>query len=125
MQIRNNYEVDIYNGDIGIVDYVDKDGNVGIIFSDSDDVLEYTKDEATDQLVLCYAQSVHKSQGAEYDTVVVVMTSSHYAMLFRNLLYTAVTRASKNLYLVGDRKAFAMAASNTRDNNRMTGLKGL
>ena len=125
MQIRNNYEVDIYNGDIGIVDYVDKDGNVGIIFSDSDDVLEYTKDEATDQLVLCYAQSVHKSQGAEYDTVVVVMTSSHYAMLFRNLLYTAVTRASKNLYLVGDRKAFSMAASNTRDNNRMTGLKGL
>lgn len=127
MQTKNNYEVDIYNGDIGIVEAVDKEGNVEVLFSGDDEEVCYEKDEAYSehQLIPAFAMTVHKSQGDQYDTVVVVLTSSQFPMLNRNLLYTAVTRAENELILIGDAKAFAMAAGNQKENKRKTGLRGI
>ena len=127
MQTKNNYEVDIYNGDIGIVEAVDKDGNVEVLFSGDDDEVCYEKDEVygDHQIIPAFAMTVHKSQGDQYDTVVVVLTSSQFPMLNRNLLYTAVTRAENELILIGDARAFAMAASNQKENKRKTGLRGI
>ena len=124
MQIRNNYEVDIYNGDIGIVQSVDEDGNFEVLFSGDDETVVYEKDEQS-QTQLCNAMSIHKSQGGQADVVVVVLTDSHFVMLNRNLLYTAITRCSDKLILIGSKRAYAMAASNQKENNRMTGLRGI
>lgn len=123
---KNDYEAGIFNGDLGIVDAINKDRSVDILFADgpSDEVVSYASDELTD-LTLAYAMSVHKSQGGQADTVIVVMTSSQFPMLNRNLLYTAVTRAENRLILIGDAKAFAMAASNRKEDRRMTGLRGI
>lgn len=127
MQTKNNYEVDIYNGDIGIVEAVDKDCNVEVLFSGDDDEVCYEKDEVygDHQIIPAFAMTVHKSQGDQYDTVIVVLTSSQFPMLNRNLLYTAVTRAENELILIGDSRAFAMAASNQKENKRKTGLRGI
>lgn len=127
MQTKNNYEVDIYNGDIGIVEAVDKEGNVEVLFSGDDEEVCYEKDEvySDHQIIPAFAMTVHKSQGDQYDTVIVVLTSSQFPMLNRNLLYTAVTRAENELVLIGDAKAFAMAASNQKENKRLTGLRGI
>lgn len=124
MQIKNNYDVDIYNGDIGIVQSVDEEGNFEVLFSGDDETVIYEKDEQS-QTQLCNAMSIHKSQGGQAQVVVVVLTDSHYAMLNRNLLYTAITRCSDRLVLVGTKHAYAMAASNQKENNRMTGLRGI
>lgn len=127
MQTKNNYEVDIYNGDIGVVQEIDRDGGVEVLFSGDDEEICYEKDEVYNdhQIIPAFAMTVHKSQGDQYDTVVVVLTSSQFAMLNRNLLYTAVTRAENELILIGDAKAFAMAASNQKENKRLTGLRGI
>ena len=125
MQTKNNYEVDIYNGDIGIVTEVDEDGNVSVLYSGEEDEVEYEKDEVFDNVILAYACTVHKKQGDQARYAIVVMTSSHFAMLNRNLLYTAITRAESDLILIGDKKAFAMAARNEKENKRMTGLRGI
>ncbi|RAP50971.1 MAG: hypothetical protein BZ138_06155, partial [Methanosphaera sp. rholeuAM270] len=125
MQIKNNYEVDIYNGDIGIVTEVDDEGNVSVLYSGEVDEIEYEKDEVLDNVILAYACTVHKKQGDQANMAIVVMTSSHFAMLNRNLLYTAITRAENELVLIGDAKAFAMAARNAKESNRMTGLRGI
>lgn len=127
MQTKNNYDIDVFNGDIGIVKSVSKDGNVTVHFSGDapDDTVEYDKDEAYSdgQIIPAFAMTVHKSQGDQYDTVVLCMTSTQFPMLSRNLLYTAVTRAQNELILIGDRKAFATAANNQKEKQRMTGLK--
>lgn len=120
MQIRNNYEKDVYNGDIGKIIGVDKDdGKILVNFYGKK--MEYSFDDL-DQLVLAYATTIHKSQGNEFNAVVIPMTMSHFIMLQRNLIYTAVTRARQRLFLVGQRKALAVAINNADTRERNTHL---
>lgn len=120
MQTRNNYDLDVFNGDVGLVAKCEEDaGEVQIDFEDRSVV--YGLDEA-DDLVLAYAATVHKSQGSEYPAVVVPLLPQFYVMLQRNLLYTAVTRARSLLILVGDPKALARAVKNADVARRHTRL---
>ena len=120
MQIRNNYELDVYNGDIGQISWIDEDAEtMRVIFDGRELTYEFT---ALDQLVLAYAITVHKSQGSEYPAVVLPMLTQHYVMLQRNLLYTAVTRARKLVVLVGSQKAVGIAVRNDRSQHRYTRL---
>lgn len=125
MQIKNNYECDIFNGDIGRVDTVRGNGDIYVDFKGQEDLICFTRQEARENLISAYASTVHKQQGCEADLVVVVCTSAQSSMLNRNLLYTAVTRTKNTLILVGDREAFAMAARNKKENSRNTGLQDL
>jgi exodeoxyribonuclease V alpha subunit len=123
MQTRNNYTKDVYNGDIGLIDLVDdEEALVRIRFDDR--TVEYAFDEL-DDLILAYAATIHKSQGSEYDVVVIPVSMQHARMLQRNLLYTAVTRARSMLICVGQMAALEYAVSNTRIARRNTGLKDL
>ena len=110
MQIKNNYDKDVFNGDIGRITYADtEEKSINVLFDSK--VVKYEHDEL-DELVLAYAVTVHKSQGSEYPVVVMPVTFSHYVMLQRNLLYTAVTRAKKLMVLVGETKALERAVGN-------------
>lgn len=118
MQVRNNYDRDVFNGDIGRVQGIEDD-ILRVRFQDR--VLEYEFSEL-DELVLAYAMSVHKSQGAEFRAVVMPLTTQHYMMLQRNLLYTAITRARELVVLVGTKQALGMAVRNNRVAERHTTL---
>lgn len=111
MQITNNYEKEVYNGDIGRIGYIDSEAKtVCVKYPDATSERDVEYDWAElDELVLSYAISVHKSQGSEYPAVVIPLTTQHFKMLRRNLLYTAVTRARKLLVLVGSWKAVGIA----------------
>jgi exodeoxyribonuclease V alpha subunit len=120
MQLRNNYEKGVFNGDLGRIASIDpEDGSAKIDFLGR--VVEYDSDEL-DEIALAYATSVHKSQGSEYPAVVIPLHTSHYVMLHRSILYTAVTRGKKLVVIVGSRKALAMAIRNVRVERRNTGL---
>lgn len=121
MQLRNNYEKEVFNGDIGFVTDIDVDEQV-IWVQMEDRLVPYDFGE-TDDLTLAYAISVHKSQGNEYPAVVLPLLTQHYMMLQRNLLYTAVTRARKLVVLVGSRRAIFMAVNNARPAERYSLLK--
>ena len=118
MQVRNNYDRDVFNGDIGRVQGIEDD-ILRVRFQDR--VLEYEFSEL-DELVLAYAMSVHKSQGAEFRAVVMPLTTQHYMMLQRNLLYTAITRARELVVLAGTKQALGMAVRNNRVAERHTTL---
>ena len=121
MQLRNNYDKGVFNGDLGRIVGIDKeDGSVKIEFMEK--VVEYDSDEL-EEISLAYATSVHKSQGSEYPVVVITLHPSHYMLLHRSILYTAVTRGKKLVVIVGSRKALAMAIRNLRVEKRNTGLK--
>jgi exodeoxyribonuclease V alpha subunit len=121
MQLRNNYDKGIYNGDLGRITSIDrKEGKVQVDFYDK--LVEYNDDEL-DEISLAYATSIHKSQGSEYPVVIIPLHMSHYMMLHRSILYTAVTRGKKRVVLVGSRRALAMAIQNVRLERRYTGLK--
>ncbi len=120
MQIRNNYEKDIYNGDIGVVVSADEEEAECVIRYDGRDVLYSFSD--LDEVVLSYAITIHKSQGSEYPCVVIPMTLQHRIMLQRNLVYTAMTRARRLLVFVGNRAALTTAIRNTRIARRYTSL---
>jgi exodeoxyribonuclease V alpha subunit len=121
MQLRNNYEKGVFNGDLGRIASIDRDeGSIKVDFYDK--LVEYESDEL-DEINLAYATSVHKSQGSEYPIVVIPLHTSHYLLLHRSILYTAVTRGKKLVVLVGSRKALAMAIRNVRLEKRNTGLK--
>ena len=123
MQIRNNYEKDVYNGDIGqIVNIKEKDVTVWYPDRQEDEYVCYSESEY-DELQLAYALSVHKSQGSEYSQIVLALMPGHYIMLQRNLLYTAVTRAREKVVLVGTRAALYTAVSNDRTKRRYSLLK--
>ncbi|MCD8294486.1 MAG: ATP-dependent RecD-like DNA helicase [Clostridia bacterium] len=110
MQIRNDYDKDVFNGDIGIVVHVDtEERELTVNFDGRDAVYDVSE---LDELVLAYATTIHKAQGSEYPIVVMPFTMSHYVMLQRNLLYTGVTRAKKVLVLVGEKKAISFAVHN-------------
>ncbi|MGD8464548.1 MAG: ATP-dependent RecD-like DNA helicase [Anaerolineae bacterium] len=120
MQIRNNYEKEVFNGDMGRITALDPVDQVLTVRIDDQDVAyEFTE---LDELVHAYAVSVHKSQGSEYRAVVVPVLTSHYVMLQRNLLYTAVTRAKELVVLVGTRRAIAIAVRNNKIKARHTAL---
>jgi exodeoxyribonuclease V alpha subunit len=120
MQIVNNYEKEVFNGDIGRVVGIETEDQK-IIIKYEDRMIDYGWHEM-DELVLAYAISIHKSQGSEYPAVVVPLLTQHYIMLQRNLLYTAITRARKLVVLVGSRKALAIAIRNNKVQRRYTGL---
>ena len=120
MQVRNNYERDVYNGDIGRVTGIDAVEQTLTVKIDGRPVV-YDWGEA-DELVHAFAVSVHKSQGSEYPAVVMPMVTQHYMMLQRNLLYTAVTRAERLVVLVGTRRAIGIAVHNNKVRQRNSGL---
>lgn len=122
MQIRNNYQKMCFNGDIGRIVAVDpEEREVRVSFPDpaGERLVAYDYSEM-DELVLSYAVSVHKSQGSEFPVVVMPLTTQHYVMLQRNLLYTAVTRAKRMVVLVGTKKAVGIAVRNNRIEERRT-----
>ena len=120
MQIRNDYDKEVWNGDSGVIDSIDADGDALHVRFD-DRTIEYGIDEL-DTLALAYAATVHKSQGSEYPAVVVPVHTQHYVMLQRNLLYTAITRGKRLVVLVGTRKALALAVRNADVAARASGL---
>jgi exodeoxyribonuclease V alpha subunit len=128
MQIRNDYDKEVWNGDIGVVVRAEsQDGagesSVAVRFEDRDGdrEVEYDSDEL-DELALAYAATVHKSQGSEYTAVIVPVHTQHFVMLQRNLLYTAVTRGKRLVVLVGSRKALGIAVRNADVTLRCSGL---
>jgi exodeoxyribonuclease V alpha subunit len=120
MQIRNDYDKEVWNGDIGRVVRADAAGGVVVVRFDEREVT-YDLDEL-DELALAYAATVHKSQGSEYPAVVIPVHTQHYVMLQRNLLYTAVTRGKRLVVLVGTRKALGIAVRNAEIASRCSGL---
>lgn len=122
MQTKNNYDLDVFNGDIGYMQDIDREASlIGVEFDDG--LVGYDYQQA-EQLILAYCISTHRSQGSEYPVVVMPIITQHYIMLQRNLLYTAVTRAKQMVVLVGSRKAVAIAVSNDKVTERFSGLKG-
>ena len=121
MQIKNNYDKDVYNGDIGIIESVNETDRTLKVNFDGRSV-EYDISEL-DELVHAYATTIHKSQGSEYPVVVMPVMMNHYVMLQRNLIYTGITRAKKILVIVGTRKALTYAVKNVTVTKRNTLLK--
>ncbi len=121
MQIRNNYDKEVYNGDIGRITFVvEEDHKITVNFDGRN--VEYDFSEL-DELVHAYACSIHKSQGSEYPAVVILMTTQHFKLLQRNLLYTAITRGKKLVCIVGSKKAVGMAIRNNEIQQRRTSLR--
>ena len=121
MQIRNNYDKEVFNGDIGVVESVDMEEREMVVNFD-DRLVTYDVSEL-DELVLAYAATIHKSQGSEYPIVVIPVLMNHFVMLQRNLIYTGITRAKKILVLVGTKKALGYAVRNVTVTRRNTMLK--
>jgi len=120
IQTRNNYDKDVFNGDLGIIRKVDTIN--GVLEIDFDDrLVRYERMEVTD-LQPAYAISVHKSQGSEYPVVIFPLLKQHFMMLQRNLVYTGLTRAKKKVFFVGDPTAYAMAIRNNKTTARLTEL---
>jgi exodeoxyribonuclease V alpha subunit len=120
MQIRNNYDKEVYNGDIGRIARVDlEDQEVAVRVDGRSVVYDFSE---LDELVLAYAATVHKSQGSEYPAVILPIHTTHYPMLQRNLLYTALTRARRLLVVVGTKKALAIAVRNNATLRRCSRL---
>jgi exodeoxyribonuclease V alpha subunit len=123
MQIENDYDRDVYNGDVGIVVAIDPEEETLVVEIDGRAVPYDASD--LDQLVLAYATTIHKAQGSEYPAVVVPLTTQHYTMLQRNLLYTAITRGRRLVVIVGQRRALAIAVRGRDQGRRWTRLRGL
>ena len=120
MNLKNNYQKEVYNGDIGTIIKIDPAGSlVSIDFYGRP--VDYAMDELED-LTLGYAISVHKSQGSEYPVVILPLITRHYVMLQRNLLYTAITRAKSLVILIGSKKALSIALANNKPEMRLSGL---
>jgi exodeoxyribonuclease V alpha subunit len=110
MQIENDYDKEVYNGDLGFITKIDaEEGEIAVNFDGRE--ITYESGEL-DSLVLAYATTIHKSQGSEYAAVILPLSTQHYAMLQRNLLYTGLTRGKRLVVLVGQRKAVAIAVHN-------------
>ena len=118
MQLRNDYDKNVYNGDVGLVASIDpEEGTMSVTFDDRQ--LSFAGADL-DDITLAYACTVHKSQGSEYPAVVLPLLTSHFVMLSRNLLYTAVTRGRRLVVLVCDPRALDIALSERRREDRRT-----
>ena len=121
MQTINNYDKGIYNGDIGYIIAIDKeDQKIRIDFSGREVIYEYSELE---EIVLCYAMTIHKSQGSEYPVIIIPVITQHYMMLQKNLLYTAITRAKQLAIVIGQKQAIKIAVNNRTVAARHTKLK--
>ena len=121
MQTINDYDKDVFNGDLGFVQAVDADDQELVVNFDGR-LVNYDFGEL-DEIVPAYAISIHKSQGSEYPAVVIPMSTQHYLMLRRNLIYTGITRGKRLVVLVGQRKALAIAVRNSRAERRWSKLR--
>ncbi len=120
IQNSNNYELEVFNGDLGVVQSINRESmTINIQFGKRP--VEYRWDES-DQLSLAYAVTIHKSQGSEYPAVVMVLHTQHFVLLQRNLLYTGITRGKKLVVLVGSNRAIAMAVRNAEGSRRNSAL---
>jgi len=123
IQLKNNYDLDIYNGDLGIIKSIDTE--------EQEIVIDFFQKEVTLQssdlidLSLAYAITVHKSQGSEYPCVIMVVSNQHYLMLQRNLIYTALTRARQTMVFIGSSRAISIAVNNDKIKKRNTVLAEL
>lgn len=116
MHIHNNYQKNVFNGDIGFIQDIN---NEKLTVDYFDHIVTYEKNELN-ELTLAYASSVHKSQGSEYKVVIIPLSTSHYIMLQRNLLYTAITRAKQKVIIIGSKKALMTAVQSNRTQKRYT-----
>jgi len=120
MQVENDYDKDVYNGDLGVVSRIDiEEAELHVDFDGR--AITYGFGEL-DELVLAYATTIHKSQGSEYPAVIIPLSTQHYPMLQRNLVYTGVTRGKRLVVLVGQRKALAIAVKGARTRRRWSKL---
>ncbi len=123
MQIQNDYQKNVFNGDVGVITEIDKERDL-ILISFDHQLIEYEFSEM-DSIVLAYAVSIHKYQGSESPCVIIPVHTTHFKLLYRNLLYTGITRGRKLVILIGSKKAVAIAVKNTQILNRHTMLKQL
>jgi exodeoxyribonuclease V alpha subunit len=120
MQVINNYDKEVFNGDIGWVAKIEQeDREITVDFDGRWVTYDFSE---LDEVVLAYAISVHKSQGSEYSVVIIPVTTQHYMLLQRNLVYTGITRAKKLAILIGTKKALAIAIKNNKPQSRFTSL---
>ncbi|HJD59177.1 MAG TPA: ATP-dependent RecD-like DNA helicase [Rickettsia endosymbiont of Omalisus fontisbellaquei] len=121
MQTANDYDKEVYNGDIGVIKAIDKEAQEVVVnFYNRDVKYDYTD---LDEVTLAYATTIHKSQGSEYLAVIIPLTMQSFMMLQRNLIYTAITRGKKLVIIVGEKKALAIAVKNNKDSLRYSKLK--
>ena len=121
MQVENDYDKDVYNGDLGVVSHIDmEEGELSVDFDGREVTYGFGE---LDELVLAYATTIHKSQGSEYPAVVIPLSTQHYPMLQRNLVYTGVTRGKRLVVLIGQRKALAIAVKGSRARRRWSKLR--
>jgi len=121
MQVVNDHERGVYNGDLGVIARMDlEEGELAVDYEGREVAYGFGE---LDELVLAYAATVHKSQGSEYPAVVVPLTTQHYPMLQRNLVYTGVTRGKRLVVLVGQRRALAIAVKGQQTRRRWSKLK--
>jgi exodeoxyribonuclease V alpha subunit len=121
IQVQNNYELNVYNGDIGYIKQVNFD-NKHILISYGERLIKYSKDQMS-EVRHAFAVTIHKSQGSEFPAVIVPLSTHHYMMLQRNLIYTALTRAKKMAFFIGSEKALWKAVNTIDSRKRQTFLK--
>lgn len=122
MQIKNNYQKEVYNGDIGNILSIDlEEEEIWVLFDDKKVSYDFHE---LDEIVLAYAVSIHKFQGSECDYVIIPVHTTHFKMLNKNLLYTGITRGKKQVILIGTKKALAIGVKNAEASGRHTGLQG-
>lgn len=125
IQTRNNYDLNVFNGDIGTIVKIDpEDYSSEVSFGGQNRIVIYKKEDLT-ELNLAYAITIHKSQGSEFEAVIIPVSTQHFKMLFRNLIYTGLTRAKKLVVFVGSRKALALAIKSIDNRKRQTAVEYL
>ncbi|MDC0259400.1 ATP-binding domain-containing protein, partial [Verrucomicrobiales bacterium] len=122
IQTRNNYDHEVFNGDIGVVDDITTDPTRVVVKYDANREVEYEPGEL-DELQLAYAITIHKSQGSEFPAVVIPVSTQQFVLLQKNLIYTGLTRGKKLVIIVGEKRALAMAVNNVESAARWSGLK--
>jgi exodeoxyribonuclease V alpha subunit len=125
IQRRNNYDLEVFNGDIGNITAIDTQETTLVVtyITGTENKEVYYKNQDIIDLDLAYAITIHKSQGSEFDVVIIPLVMQHFTMLYRNLLYTALTRAKKMVIFVGSRKSLGIAVKNIDNRKRKTMLK--
>ena len=125
IQTRNNYDLNVFNGDIGTIIKIDpEDYSTEVLFGAENRSVVYRKEDLV-ELKLAYAITIHKSQGSEFEAVIIPVSTQHFKMLFRNLIYTGLTRAKKLVVFVGSRKALALAIKSIDNRKRQTAVEFL